>query len=153
MARRRQRDGWDGEERRQAPLVLVAGDDAGTRELLARVLVQTGLRAVQASTVEGALGAAVEQLPRCVVIDLSSKGVGSSMQLLDGLRNHEDDRVRSTRVVVVARSDANRNYSFQSGADGFLQRPFHGRELLDVVAEVLAVPPDQRAVHRRAQLR
>ncbi len=133
-------------------MLLVASDDEKVNDLLDRLLEARGYRVVTASRVEDALARASEQLPRAVVIDLSSKGMGSSMQLLDGIRQHGDGRVRNTRTVLVATSAKNRNYAFQSGTDGFLMRPFHIDELATLIAEVLAIEPTDRAKHRRRML-
>lgn len=151
MARRR-KDKWDGVERRMAPMVLIAGDDAGANELLGRVLTSHGFRTVAASSVEAAMARAIEQLPRAAVIDLSGGGISSSLQLLDWFRRNEDPRISRTRVIVVARSSANRNYAFQSGADDFLQRPFHADDLVAAIEGALAVPYDDMPVRRRRLL-
>ena len=82
---RRKRDKWDGVERRMPPMVLIAGDEAGANELLARVLTSHGFRTVVASSVDAATARAVEQLPRAAVIDLSGGGISSSLQLLENL--------------------------------------------------------------------
>ncbi len=93
-----------------------------------------------------------DHLPRAAILDLSAKGVGASMQVLDALRQHDDARVRACRVIVVAQTAANRTFSFQSGADGFILRPYHVKDLVRVLVDVLAVPPDARAKHRRAMI-
>ena len=149
---RRKKDKWDGVERRMPAMVLIAGDDVGANELLARVLSAHGVRTVVASSVDAATAKAVEQLPRAAVIDLSGGGISASLQLLDWFRSHEDPRINRTRVIVVARSSANRNFSFQSGADDFLQRPFHADDLVAAIEGALAVPHADMPVRRRRLL-
>ncbi len=146
---RRKKDKWDGTERRMPPMVLIAGDDVDANELLARVLGSKGFRTVVASSVETATARAVEQLPRVAVIDLSGGGISASLQLLDWFRSHEDPKISRTRVVVVARSSSNRNFSFQSGADDYLQRPFHADDLVSAIEGALAVPHADLPVRRR----
>ncbi len=150
MAKKHKR--WDGNERRQPAMILVAGDQADSNELLTRILGAAGYRTTVAETVDHALTRCAEHLPRAVVIDLSQRGIGSSLQLLDGIRSNDDPRVSNTRVVVVARSTANRNFTFQSGGDGYLLRPFHANDLTAMVAEVLALEPEMRAEHRRLMI-
>ena len=150
MAKRKKQ--WDGRERRGPATVLVAGDVDDGNELLSRILLANGYRTIIATTVESGLARTAEQLPRTAVIDLSSRGIGSSLQLLDGIRSHDDERVTRTRVVLVARSNANRTFSFQSGADGFLLRPFHANDLVATVAQVLDVPQEELPVHRRRMI-
>lgn len=149
---RRKKDKWDGTERRAPAMVLIAGDDAGANELLSRVLGAHGFRTVVASSVETATARATEQLPRAAVIDLSGGGIGASLQLLDWFRNHDDPKIHRTRVIVVARSSSNRTFSFQSGADDFLQRPFHAHDLVAAIEGALAVAHDDMPMRRRRLL-
>jgi DNA-binding response OmpR family regulator len=149
---RRKRNQWDGVERRAPAMVLVAGDDVGANELLARVLGSHGFRTVTASSVEAATARAVEQLPRAAVVDLSGGGISASLQLLDWFRSHDDPRISRTRVIVIARSAANRTFSFQSGADDHLQRPFHADDLVAAIEGALAVPHAEMPVRRRRLL-
>ena len=149
---RRKKGKWDGVDRRAPAMVLIAGDDAGANELLSRVLGSHGYRTVTASSVESATARAVEQLPRAAVIDLSGGGIGASLQLLDWFRNHDDPKISRTRVIVVARSSSNRTFSFQSGADDFLPRPFHADDLVTSIEGALAVAHADMPVRRRRLL-
>ena len=152
MAKRDRKSRWSGEERREGTTVLVAGDLAEANELLARLLGSHGYRTVTAGSVDGGVARAVEELPRVAVIDLSARGIGSSLQLLDAIRSNDDERVRRIRTIIVARSRSNRIFSFQSGADGFLLRPFHANDLLAMIEQVTAVPEDELPVHRRRMI-
>jgi DNA-binding response OmpR family regulator len=93
-----------------------------------------------------------EHLPRCVVLDMSSGGVGSSLKILDQIRTHDDRRINTARVVLCAPSPKNRAFSFQSGADAFVVRPFHINDLVAHIVDVIDRPQDERARHRRDQL-
>ena len=55
--------------------------------------------------------------------------MGTSLKVLDTIRSHHDVRVNTARVVLCAQTPRNRSFSFQSGADAFLVRPFHIDEL------------------------
>jgi CheY-like chemotaxis protein len=149
---RRKKDTWDGNERRKAPSVLVVSDDEGALELLARVLDHAGYRASRADTVDGAMQLAYEELPRCVVLDMRVGGIGSNLKLLDMIRSSEDTRIGSTRTVLIADNPRNRGFSFQSGTDAFVLRPYRASKLLEAVADVLARPDVDRARHRRDEL-
>ncbi len=146
---KRKRNRWKGAERRAPATVLIVGEDGDANELLVRVLGSHGYRTVVATSVDSATERATDQLPRVAVIDLSSGGISASLQLLDWFRNHDDPRISRTRVIVVARSSANRNFSFQSGADDYLERPFHADELVAAIEGALAVPHAELPVRRR----
>ncbi|WP_436794001.1 response regulator [Actinospongicola halichondriae] len=146
---KRKKDRWDGTERRAPAMVLIVGEDSGANELLVRVLGSHGYRTVVATSIDTATARATDQLPRVAVIDLSSGGISASLQLLDWFRSNDDPRISRTRVIVVARSASNRNFSFQSGADDYLQRPFHADDLVASIEGALAVPHADLPVRRR----
>jgi CheY-like chemotaxis protein len=150
--RRKKPELWDGVERRQPARVLVVNDDDGARELLVRIIRNAGYRASSASSQEEAMGACIELLPRCVVLDIRSGGIGSNLKLLDILRSSDDGRISSTRAVIIADSPKNRAFSFQSGTDAFVIRPYRADELLGQLADILGRPDVDRARHRRDEL-
>lgn len=153
MGLRRSRDDrWDGVERRATPTVLVVNDEPDAREVLVRLLRPQGFRTVSAESPDAAMSAIATQLPRCVVVDMTGGGIGSSLRILDQIRSHDDRRISSARVVLCASSPRNRTFSFQSGADAFVVRPFHLDEVAASIRDVLARPQEERARHRRDQL-
>ena len=132
--------------------VLVVNDDEGACELLVRLLSADGYhvdRALSAGQATASLGVV---RPHVVVLDLATGGIGSNLKLLDTVRGHQDLEIASCRVVLVTAQGHNRIFSWQAGVDGFIERPFHVRELRRTVAEALARPEDERARHRREQI-
>jgi two-component system, OmpR family, response regulator len=143
---------WDGTDRRAAPTVLVVNDEPDACEMLVRLLRPQGFRTDGAHSPDEAMSVVADQLPRCVVLDMASGGIGSGLRTLDQIRTHDDRRISTARVVLTAASPRNRLFSFQSGADAFLVRPFHLDELVAHIRDVLERPNDERARHRRDQL-
>ena len=148
----RKREEWDGTERRAPSLVLVVNDDPSACEMLVRMVSAKGYRAIGATTPSEATGTIARELPRCVILDLDVGGVGTSLQVLDTIRSHDDHRVSATRVILCAASPKNRAFSFQSGADAFVVRPFHIDELVQQIGEVIGRAHEDRARHRRDEL-
>lgn len=124
-------------DRRQPPVVLVVGDEPGAVEIMVRLFVRHGLRAVKASEVSPALETSSSSLPRCIVVDLPRSGLGSVLQLVALVRGHDDDRVSSCRVLVVEAAGS-RALLLASGADAHLERPVHVRDLVAAVDTQLA---------------
>jgi len=152
MLGRRKEEAWDGSERRGGAAVLIVNDDPDACEMLVRMVRNRGHHAIGATTPDDATGHIAEDLPRCIVLDLDSGGIGTSLKLLDSIRSHPDARVNTARVVLCAASPKNRSFSFQSGADAFVIRPFHLDELVEQIGDVLARPHEDRARHRRDEL-
>ncbi len=149
---RKRDDRWDGSERRAPALVLIVNDEPAACEMLVRMVSTKGYRAIGATSPGEATGRASGELPRCIVLDIDTGGVGTSLAVLDTIRSHDDHRVSSARVILCAASPKNRAFSFQSGADAFLVRPFHIDELVEHIGDVLGRAHEDRARHRRDEL-
>ncbi len=152
MLGRHKHDAWDGVDRRRSSSVLIVNDDRDACELLVRLVGHSGFRTSGAHSDLEATSLIHAELPRCIVLDMTTGGVGSSLKILDEIRGSEDRRISSARVVLCASSPKNRSFSFQSGADAFVVRPFHLQDLIDHITDVLQRPNDERARHRRDEL-
>jgi DNA-binding response OmpR family regulator len=131
--------------------VLVVNDDADACELIARILEASGFSARRLTDLADASAALAEGPYQAVIIDSLSLGVTAAFKLLDDIRGGGPD-VRNVAVVILAATDTNRLFAYQSGADGFAVRPIHASELLDTVRGVLAREPEERIEYRRTQL-
>jgi DNA-binding response OmpR family regulator len=143
---------YDGEDRRRSPQILVVNDDADAGKLLRNLLEHKGYPVATADTHEQALLGATQDFPRAMVLDLTHGGIGSNLKLLESIRHHDDERVATTRIMLIARQASNRVFSFQSGADAFLVRPFHADAFLEELGKVLAIPFNDLPQYRRQQL-
>ena len=152
MLGRRKDEQWDGSERRASPTVMIVNDDPAACEMLVRMVGSKGYRTLGAASPDEAAWRIADELPRCIVLDLDAGGIGTSLKVLDLIRSHEDLRVSTARVVLCASSPRNRAFTFQSGADAFLVRPFHLDELTEQIADVLGRAHEERARHRRDEL-
>ncbi len=152
MLRRAKSDG-----RSNGSPVLVVGDDADVVELIARIVDSGGWPATRTLNHDDAvqeLRVASSKLDKAVpfaavVCDFTSGGSSSSLKLLDLIRH--DDALEDTAVIILTSTLSNRSYAWQSGADGFLVRPFHADELISAVAEALERTPAERTSYRQQQ--
>ncbi len=131
--------------------VLVVNDDRDACELIARLLETAGFAARRLNDLDASADALADGPYQAVIIDSLSCGVTAAFKLLDEIRGGGPD-IRHVAVVILAATDTNRLFAYQSGADGFAVRPIHGSELVDMVRSVLARDPDERVEYRRAQL-
>ncbi len=132
--------------------VLVVNDDDGSCELICRLLSRAGHSVERAANPEQAISILDVLRPACVVLDLSTGGIGRNLQLLDAIRSQLDSTLASTRVVLIAYQTSNRMFSWQAGTDAFLVRPFHADELTRAVSDVLARPDSERVRYRRREV-
>ena len=131
--------------------VLVVNDDRDACELIARILEAAGFAARRLHDLDASADALTDGPYQAVIIDSLSCGVTAAFKLLDEIRAGGPD-IRHVAVVILAATDTNRLFAYQSGADGFAVRPIHSSDLIDLVRSVLARDPDERVEYRRAQL-
>ena len=127
--------------------VVVAGDDADARELLARVMARAGHGVEQVDAPAAALDA-LTATPRLALLALFH-GDGAVV-LAQDVRAAADPGVATVPIVVVADDDPTAQAATVAGADGALTRPFHADELTGELDAVLARSPEERAENRDA---
>lgn len=131
--------------------VLVADDDDQSAEITRRFLTRAGCSTDRADDVRDALARLGISKPpfACVVVDFDD-GTGQGLELLEAIRG-ADDHIGSTPVVFCSDVDVNRRFSWESGTDAFLVRPFHIDDLLVAVRDTVARSADDRVRVRREQ--
>ncbi len=122
-------------------LVIVADDEPGVRNVARRVLENAGFRVLLAERGEEAieLFAAHAREAKVVLLDLTMPGPGSK-QIIRELRRLDSD----VRIVLTSGFDAESTTRRITGAespDGFLQKPYLGRELVRSIRDVLDPRP------------
>jgi signal transduction histidine kinase len=130
-----------------APLALVVEDNPDLRRFLADVLA-VQYRVKLASDGPGGLALALAHHPDVIVLDIGLPGM-SGLDVTRALR--KDEATRTTPVVLVtARAGLGQVLEgFDAGADDYLVKPFHGRELLARVGvHVRLRRVLERAAHR-----
>jgi CheY-like chemotaxis protein len=159
-----------------AATVVVANPDEDAREVVARVVEAGGLTAVRvasAAEVPDAVAAAGGGAGATGVIGVILDLGPANLQALEALRagdgrtddgrkddgagdgrtddgRKDDGAGDGPRVVVLGTGPANGRLALRAGADGYLVRPFHARDLRATLADALARPDAERATWRTA---
>jgi CheY-like chemotaxis protein len=120
-----------------AATILIADDYEDNLELLQFLLTAAGYQVKEARNGQECLTQAVAQLPDLIMIDLS-------MPVLDGWEVFRQLKTngltaRIPCVAVTAFGDSDRYRALEIGFDAYLSKPFRGAELLETVAQLLAL--------------
>lgn len=134
--------------------VLVVDDDPDSRETMVRLFRHHGFEVSEADDPDEATALVHHQDPPIdlVLIGFRLGGTSQGLRLLDLLRAHEDPEVARVRAIMTTDLDENRMFSWQSGVDDFLVRPYHADELVAAVSAALERPDDERLPHRQEQM-
>ena len=124
--------------------ILLVDDDRGLRDLLARYLVDVGLRVSTAADATEARTALATTRIDLVVLDLMLPGE-DGLSLCRWLRGRGEPHVPVLMLTARA-EETDRVVGLEMGADDYLTKPFASRELLARIRAVLRRyqrPPEQ----------
>jgi DNA-binding response OmpR family regulator len=112
--------------------ILVVEDEAPIRELLADIVVDHGHRSLQANNGQDALDVIARERPDLVLSDVM-------MPLINGaeLCRRLKAAVATRSIPVILMSAAGRSVAEGTGADDFLDKPFHLDEVEALLHEWL----------------
>lgn len=119
------------------PRVLVVDDDYATRILCSRVLQHEGYHVLEAANGQEGLELALEQAPDVVLLDIS-------MPVLDGFglaaALRADERTQDLPLIfLTAEADpVIKAKAFETGARGFITKPFDPRLVSSFIHQLLA---------------
>jgi DNA-binding response OmpR family regulator len=134
------------------PLLLVVDDEPDIRELVRVNLEAEGYRVVTANDGEQALSVARDNPPDAVFLDVLMPG-RDGWSVLRELKSGDPSLEAVPVIMVTALSQTeDRLRGAIEGAVRYLTKPFHPRELLSVLDELLApdAPPESE-LRRRAR--
>ena len=109
--------------------VLVIDDDADSRELIRRTLVQDGFAVIEAGTGEEGLRLAREAEPDAITLDIVMPGM-DGWAVLNALKA---DPQTSDIPVIMATMVGDRNMGYTLGATEYLVKPIERRRLSEVL--------------------
>jgi DNA-binding response OmpR family regulator len=132
-------------------VVLVVNEDQDACELVARLVEWAGYRAVRSHDVVGVVDRLADEPPVALIVDSLGTGIATAFKVLDDVRADGPD-VKETPVIILAATDTNRLFAYQSGVDGYVVRPFHADELVEALRAAVDRSPSERFAFRQAQL-
>lgn len=133
--------------------ILVINDDEDACELVARLVERDGHSAVRCHSHDEALARMATEDFHAVIVNFTAGRGGSNLKMVDAIRSATSPVVAQVRLLLIANEAKNRAFSWQSGVDGFIVRPFHADELERELDAVLGRPENERLAHRREMLR
>ena len=121
-------------------LILVVEDDPQQRTLYARVLATAGYSVIEAEDSAAALEQVHIGRPDLVLMDVTLPGP-SGWNATREIKSHPDTHRIPVLVVTGRVGLSDRDASFASGSDAFLEKPVLPQRLLEEVARLLSAAP------------
>ena len=119
-------------ENSDKPLVLVADDDPDILSLVSLRLEKAGYEVVSANDGREAYDAVQERRPDAAILDVRMPEM-DGLELIRSIRADE----QSKDMLVIALSarvrEANIAEGLEAGADEYMQKPFNGKQLIELV--------------------
>lgn len=136
------------------PRILVVDDNPDACRLLGKLFRKVGYEVAEVGDHDVALVTLMnEPTPiSAVVASFSLAGNTACLKLLDAVRHTPDPKVHGRKVILILDTPRQQMFSWQSGADEILLRPYPAIEMLTKVAEALERPDADRPVYRRTMI-
>lgn len=115
------------------PPILIASPDEQVREVLARLVETAGLEAVRLDPAVDIPDAVVATIAAGLVLDMGA----TNQAVLAAIRRRPEATAADVRVIVIGSGPAGGRLALQAGADGYLVRPFHARDLQGAITGAL----------------
>ena len=120
------------------PRVLVVDDIKENREVLAKMLLTTGFLVEMASSGREAVEAARSSTFDLVLLDLMMPEM-SGVETITQLRSLTHDKPIAIIIVSASIPQHHREGASAAGADGFISKPIHERDLFSCIAQHCSV--------------
>jgi two-component system response regulator MtrA len=117
-------------------LVLVADDDEDILVLIRTVLERAGYEVVATRDGAAAVAAALERRPDLAVLDVAMPEL-DGLEVLRRLRAEEVMKDLPVLLLSARVQEDDVQSGFDTGANGYVQKPFSPRELCERVAQLL----------------
>jgi DNA-binding response OmpR family regulator len=114
------------------PTILIIDDDAVQRGLLNAVFRKQGLEVLQAANGQEGIRLARTRQPDLIVSDVNLPEM-DGFGVLDDLRKEPTTATIPFIMITANPDEADRRRSRESGADGYLAKPFSISDLLTLV--------------------
>src|SRR5690349_17884150 len=122
-------------ERMSQSRILVVEDNPKNLKLVRDVLTFSGFEVIEATCGEDGVRLARETLPDLILMDLQLPGIDGN-EALRQIRAAEDDHVPVVAVTAFAMNEDREN-AFESGFDGYVEKPISVRSLPQQVRDFL----------------
>lgn len=117
--------------------ILIAEDDAPSRELLREILELEGYQVIEAADGSEALTKFRETTPDLVLLDIRMPVVGG-LAVLSQLRQDEDFSKVPAIALTAYAMDEDRARVLAAGFDGYASKPVDGGRLIEQIRQCLA---------------
>jgi two-component system cell cycle response regulator DivK len=117
--------------------ILVVEDNPKNLKLVRDVLTHSGYEVIEATSGEDGVRLAHEKSPDLILMDLQLPGIDGA-EALRQIRVQNDDQVPVVAVTAFAMND-DRRRAFESGFDGYIEKPIRVRAFSQQVREFLTL--------------
>ena len=116
--------------------ILVVDDDKGATDLIEVILLSSGYEAIIVNDSSKAMAMANEIKPDLILLDLMMPEP-TGFQLCRMMRANADFRATPIIIITALDNTDSRVVAIGAGANGFLRKPFHVRDLTEKIKDFI----------------
>ncbi|MCC7118206.1 MAG: response regulator transcription factor [Anaerolineales bacterium] len=124
------------------PKIMVVDDDAEATQLLESILQQQGYETVAVNDSRQAMQTAAFERPDMFLLDLMMPEI-DGFKLCRMLRGHRDFFFTPILIVTALNDNDSRVVAFGAGANDYLAKPYHARDLMAKIKELFQQEEDE----------
>ncbi len=121
---------------------MVVDDDAEATQLLESILQQQGYETVAVNDSRQAMQTAAFERPDMFLLDLMMPEI-DGFKLCRMLRGHRDFFFTPILIVTALNDNDSRVVAFGAGANDYLAKPYHARDLMAKIKELFQQEEDE----------
>jgi two-component system, OmpR family, phosphate regulon response regulator PhoB len=119
-------------ENAEKPLVLVADDDPDILSLVSLRLEKAGYEVVTATDGRQAFEVIREQRPAAAILDVRMPEM-DGLEVMRSIRADEESKDMILIALSARVREANIAEGLEAGADEYMQKPFSGKQLIELI--------------------
>lgn len=122
--------------------IMVVDDDPEATDLLESILQQQGYQTVAINESKSAVSLAEHERPNMFLLDLMMPEV-DGFKLCRTLRGHRDFFFTPIVIVTALNDNDSRAVAFGAGANDYITKPYHARDLIAKIKELFQQEEDE----------
>ena len=119
--------------------VLVVDDEESVRNLLQRVLKEAGYDVVTGANGQEAVDMARKHKPNLIFMDIMMPHMGG-YDACSRIKNDKSTKGIPVVMLTALGYDLNKELAAETGADGYITKPFTSEDLLNTISKFLKTP-------------
>jgi CheY-like chemotaxis protein len=112
--------------------ILAIDDHEATRKIIEHICTASGFNCITTATAQEGISLAQHLKPTAIFVDLQLPGELNGWEVIQAFKN--DLELQESRVIAITAGDY-RKTALKAGSDGYVQKPFTAKQILNAIQQ------------------